>query len=294
MVAAYQSQFEKISNYVNGLPVQALRDCFIYGLRDDIQSGIAIHNPLNLHQTYGLAKLIKEKLSNSRSRSTYAPRYFTYSTTPQLKTSNPSNQLTLQPPLLPTLTKPKSTLPFTRLSPEALQKRRAEGLCFCCLEKFRPRHVCNPPQFFLIADNEDTPNTTHLSNDTEIPSDTTLEDTLTDFPQTPHFLSLSDVAFFGLQSPYTLRITGHIFGHPVSTLIYCGSTHNIIQPRLVSLLKTKDTTITSFPVMVGNSQHLECNSSFQMSHWNSTKKHSWCPYFSFLLKEQTSYWCCMA
>lgn len=73
---------------------------------------------------------------------------------------------------------------------------------------------------------------------------------------------MSDVPFFGLQSPHTLRITGHIFGHPVSTLIYCGSIHNIIQPRLVSLLKTKDTTITSFPVMVGNSQHLECNSFF--------------------------------
>ncbi|KAL4573070.1 hypothetical protein LXL04_019863 [Taraxacum kok-saghyz] len=61
-VAAYQSEFEKISNCVVGLPPHALRDCFISGLRLDIQAELALHGPQTLHQTYGLAKLIEDKL----------------------------------------------------------------------------------------------------------------------------------------------------------------------------------------------------------------------------------------
>ncbi|KAL7585896.1 uncharacterized protein LOC111901634 [Lactuca sativa] len=259
-VAAYQSEFEKTSNCVVGLPTEALRDCFISGLREDIQSEIAIQNPLNLHQTYGLAKLIEEKFSKSRPRPTYTPRSLTYNNTQQITPISTTNQITTQPPLLSTPPKPKPTIPFTRLSPEALQKRRVEGLCFRCPEKFRLGHICNPPQFFLIADNEDTSDATQLTMDVETTTNDTITDTITD--QTPHFLSLSEAAFFGLQSPRTLRVTGHINGHPVTTLIDCGSTYNIIQPRLVSLLKTTPATITPFPVMVGNGQHLECNSFF--------------------------------
>lgn len=81
----------------------------------------------------------------------------------------------------------------------------------------------------------------------------------TDITTPPHFLSLLDAAFFGLQSPCTLRITGYINGRPVTTLIDCGSTHNIIQLRIASLLNNEPTSITPFTVMVGNGQHLECN-----------------------------------
>ncbi|KAL4573362.1 hypothetical protein LXL04_020165 [Taraxacum kok-saghyz] len=53
-VAAYQSEFEKISNCVVGLPPHALRDCFISGLRLDIHAELALHGPQTLQQTYGL------------------------------------------------------------------------------------------------------------------------------------------------------------------------------------------------------------------------------------------------
>lgn len=61
-VAAYQSEFEKINNCDVGLPPYSLRDCFISGLRSDIQAELALHGPQTLHQTYGLVKLIEDKL----------------------------------------------------------------------------------------------------------------------------------------------------------------------------------------------------------------------------------------
>ncbi|KAL4591166.1 hypothetical protein LXL04_004116 [Taraxacum kok-saghyz] len=60
----YQADFEKLSNCVDGLTPIALQNCFISGLRPDIQNEIAIHHPTSLHQTYGLAKLIEDKLQS--------------------------------------------------------------------------------------------------------------------------------------------------------------------------------------------------------------------------------------
>ncbi|GKC22079.1 ty3-gypsy retrotransposon protein [Tanacetum coccineum] len=74
----------------------------------------------------------------------------------------------------------------------------------------------------------------------------------------PQYLSLSPAAFLGLASPKALRITAYIMGHLVTVLVDSGSTHNIIQPHIVSFLKIPITPIPSFPVMVGNGNHIHC------------------------------------
>ncbi|GJT99429.1 ty3-gypsy retrotransposon protein [Tanacetum coccineum] len=261
-VSAYQTEFERISNFVNGLSPEALLNCFISGLRADIQNEIAIHHPTSLQQAYGLAKLIKDKLAGYRPRYNPYPRPPFSTPNPLPKPVNPA--LTANPNFTPATTallptpKPRPPLPFTRLSPEALQKRRAEGLCFRCPEKYQPGHVCNPPQFLLIADNEqpaDTdplPDSEFLNLDHTDPTDN----------HTPYYLALSDAAFYGLQSPRAVRVTGYIGNKPVTVLVDCGSTHNIIQPRIAALLASKPAPITPFPVMVGNGQFLECNNLF--------------------------------
>nr|GEV82553.1 transposon Ty3-I Gag-Pol polyprotein [Tanacetum cinerariifolium] len=122
---------------------------------------MALHNPTTLHQTYGLAKVIEDKLSSHRSRFNQSPRYFSNSTSSPLKPplSTPTNSFTphnnsttahtTTSGILPN-PKPRTPLPFSRLSPEALQKRRADGLCFRCPEKYHPGHVCTPPKSFLL------------------------------------------------------------------------------------------------------------------------------------------------
>lgn len=42
------------------------------------------------------------------------------------------------------------------------------------------------------------------------------------------FWSLSPTTCLGLASPCALRVTGHINGQPVTVLVDCGSTHNIL------------------------------------------------------------------
>nr|GEU32281.1 retroviral aspartyl protease [Tanacetum cinerariifolium] len=170
-----------------------------YSIPPAQRNEIAIHHLTSLHQAYGLAKLIEDKINLAKPRfpttRTYTNPSPSTSTVAQL--SNSQLNLLKSTPLLPAPPSPKPPLPFTRLSPEALQKRRAEGLCFRCPEKFHPCHKCNPPQFLLIVDNDDQPTTDDIFS---MPTET--KHTIPDQsdPNNPLFLSFSDAAAFGLQS----------------------------------------------------------------------------------------------
>ncbi|GJT68017.1 ty3-gypsy retrotransposon protein [Tanacetum coccineum] len=86
-VAAYQTEFERLSNCVVGLPTTALLSCFISGLRSDIQQEIAVSNPT------------------------------------QTTTIKPT---VIPPAILPKLAKQTTSLPTRRLSPEEMQTRRSQ------------------------------------------------------------------------------------------------------------------------------------------------------------------------
>ena len=127
-VSAYQTEFERLSNRVNGLSAQTLKNCFISGLRKDIQNEIALLKPMTLHQVYGQAKLIEEKLAQNKPKVSFTNKQ-SYSTVTNL-TATPTSPANIQSSSTVT-----PSLPFTRLTPEAMQQRRKDGLCFRCLEK---------------------------------------------------------------------------------------------------------------------------------------------------------------
>ncbi|GJS54526.1 ty3-gypsy retrotransposon protein [Tanacetum coccineum] len=267
-VSAYQTEFERLSNCVIGLPPEALLNCFISGLRLDIQQELAILRPYTITQAIGLAKLIEDKTNEQKFRPRYTNqnqnRTTPLSLTPTpILSSTPSASTTTKPPLITTPPKQPQTLPYNRLSADALQQRRAAGLCFRCPERYHPGHKCNPPQFLIIVDNDDTLETpTPILPENEGTTSNHLMFADNDPNKTitaPQYLSLSPAAFLGLASPKALRITAYIMGHPVTVLVDSGSTHNIIQPHIASFLNLSITPIPSFPVMVGNGNHIHCD-----------------------------------
>ncbi|KAJ0828513.1 putative nucleotidyltransferase, Ribonuclease H [Helianthus annuus] len=260
-VPEYQTEFERLSNRITGLSARTLLNCFISGLKPEIQAEMAIIKPNTFEEACGLARRIEDKFNHlfktkppyptkSYSSTNFPTTSATPITTMSSTTTNPTKPVTMTPsatttpPLLPS---PPKTLPFTKLSPEAIQQRRKDGLCFRCPEKFFPGHKCSPPQFMLIVDNED-----QLEPLDDPP------DQQTDNVSPPQFMSLSDAAYFGMSSLQTLRITGYINGTPVTVLVDCGSTHNIIQPRIASLLGLPTKPLQPFAVMVGNGEHIYC------------------------------------
>ncbi|GKB20453.1 ty3-gypsy retrotransposon protein [Tanacetum coccineum] len=127
-----------------------------------------------------------------------------------------------------------------------MHQRKKDGLCFRCPEKYTPGHKCSPPQFLLVVDYDE---------DEGLAITSAPEAHVTMASQ---YYALSDAAFFGFSSSQTLRVTGYISGKPVSILIDCGSTHNIIQPRVATALQLISQPIAPFSVMVGNGQSIQC------------------------------------
>ncbi|XP_076928272.1 uncharacterized protein LOC143592185 [Bidens hawaiensis] len=250
-VIEYQTEFEKVSNRVTGLSRDALLNCYISGLWQDIQNEIAIHKPTTLHAACSLSRLIEDKLGlTPKPKSTFypnkPPNFWQPPSYSSPGSSSTSTNPTKQPPILPTPPKISPSLPVTRLSPEAIAQRRKEGLCFRFPERYSPGHKCSPPQFLLIMDNEETDAESEPAN-TEPPAD-----------PNPKLMSLSDAAFFGLSSNQTLRVTGYIANRPVHILVDSGSTHSIVQPRIAAQLQLQSQPIVPFAVMVGNGQYIQC------------------------------------
>ncbi|GJW57149.1 transposon ty3-G gag-pol polyprotein [Tanacetum coccineum] len=132
-VTAYQTEFERLSNCVVGLPPEALLNCFVSGLRQDIQQELAILRPHTITQAIGLAKLIEDKTNDQIS---------------------PQQILPCQ----------RSSLTSEALAEQAFKSRCRKqtttcliGLCFNCPEKYNPGHKCNPPKFLLLQTGHDPP-----------------------------------------------------------------------------------------------------------------------------------------
>ncbi|GKC12793.1 transposon ty3-G gag-pol polyprotein [Tanacetum coccineum] len=131
-VTAYQTEFKRLSNCVVGLPPEALQNCFVSGLRHDIQQELAILRPHTITQAIGLAKLIKDKTNDQLS----PPQSSNLTNTP----SPTSEKLTIK-----------------HLSPGEMQQRCAEGVCFKCPEKYSLGHQCSLPKFLVFQTGHDPP-----------------------------------------------------------------------------------------------------------------------------------------
>lgn len=204
-----------------------------------IRQEIAILKPSTITEALGLAKLIEAKLKDTRARNL---RFNQYSNLPNT-TYNPN-------PPHPTYTTHNSTpsIPIRKLTPNQLQERRAQGLCYNCDEKFIPGHKCQTPKFLLLMTDEDDP-----LQDPTVP----IED-LPDEEDAPLHFQISPNAIHGHTSPKTLKFTGLIYGVQVNILVDTGSSHNIIQPRIAHHLHLTLSSISPFSVMVGNGEHLVC------------------------------------
>ncbi|KAL6548503.1 hypothetical protein OROGR_008924 [Orobanche gracilis] len=61
-VAAYIDEFQRIGNFVHDLSPSAILNCFLSGLRSDIQKELAILRPINMHEAIDLAKLVEDNI----------------------------------------------------------------------------------------------------------------------------------------------------------------------------------------------------------------------------------------
>lgn len=142
----------------------------------------------------------------------------------QRKFARPSLPARALPP--PTRTALSSSV--KRLTWDEMQRRRAQGLCFNCNDRFMAGHTCRGPQLLLLE--------SHTDNHGIICEDVTEENPTKDKKEELPEPEISLHTLTGWSTPRTMRIKAHIGNQDLMVLIDNGSTHNFINAKMADKL----------------------------------------------------------
>lgn len=108
-----------------------------------------------------------------------------------------------------------------------MKDRREKGLCYHCDKKYTRGHICKNPRLFLIDG---------CWPETEIEMTNEVTDGVVEIEQESS-PEISLHAIIGTNTPQTMRVVGTVFNKSISLLIDSGSTHNFVDPQVVSCLR---------------------------------------------------------
>ena len=222
----YQEEFERLGNRVNGWSKEALMGAFMGGLKMEIAEAVRMFRPRSLKDAISLARMKDDQIQRLQK----SPR--------SIPSNRPSGAVREQ----------NVNTPYKRLSWEEMQKRRAQGLCFNCDERFTSGHRCRQPQLLLLEIMEEDPET-ELSKIEENANVEIPEITL-------HALT-------GWTVNKTMRIRAMVNGRELVILVHSGSTHNFIRDKVSSRLKLPFSSIKPFNVKVASGEPFQCEGKFK-------------------------------
>ncbi|WKA00247.1 hypothetical protein VitviT2T_018626 [Vitis vinifera] len=211
------------------------------GLKPEVADGIRMFKPQSVKETISLAKMRDDQLARQR------------------RFARPSALQASVPVSNPNPPKGSTQVAIKRLSWDEMQKRRAQGLCFNCNERFTPGHKCQAPQLMLLEgciQEDETPEEMGGVNTTREISEIQEDDNGKEPEITLHALT-------GWIVPRTMRIKAIIGAHEVVALIDSGSTHNFISDRVAETLRLPVKPTTPFTVRVANGERLSCKGKYE-------------------------------
>ncbi|KAF9671375.1 hypothetical protein SADUNF_Sadunf12G0040800 [Salix dunnii] len=135
----YIAEFRRLATRIHDLSPTLQLSCFIGGLREGLKQDVKLLCPATVHEAMNFAHEVDAKFQKLR---------FAH---PSI---NSSPKLPLQHNVALTRTRTESTsqkdMPFKKLTPEEIQYKRQNNLCFYCDEKFVRGHKCARKQILLL------------------------------------------------------------------------------------------------------------------------------------------------
>lgn len=237
-------EFEKLGSRVRGWTQKALIGAFMGGLKAEITDGIRMFKPKTLKDAIGLARVRDDQLRRQRKL-----------TRPPIPARAP---LALPPAARDDTLTPAT--PIKRISWEEMQKRRAQGLCFHCNDRFTAGHRCKKPQLLLLEDQRDAVECkeTSVQQASEVNQDTDAVEAQE--PGIEPEITLR--ALTGWFAPRAMRMTAKMGHLEAVVLIDSGLTHNFISECLASMLRLLVVSAERFIVRVANGEKLTCQGCF--------------------------------
>lgn len=237
----YQCEFEKLGNKVRGWMQKALVGTFMGILKVEISNGIRMFKLQSLKEAINLARMRDEQLARQQQFMRPPP------TRAPLALPQPTR---VAPATLAAL--------IRRLSWEEMQRRRVQGLCFNCNERFTVGHRCQKPQLLLLEGYVGAGNMVYedVTDQQTVEFDQGGDTGEVQEPELEPEVTLH--ALTGWITPRTTRMTATMGSHEVMVLIDSGSTHNFISDHLASTLRLLVVPTEPFIVRVANGEQLKC------------------------------------
>ncbi|XP_020258301.1 uncharacterized protein LOC109834681 [Asparagus officinalis] len=240
-VREYLGKFEKTLSLLDDQPSKRhILEKIIGGLKDELRYEVAAARPPSLKGAVSLAKLFEDKQKNEKKvRGNWNV----------FNQGSPSTRTSIETPVQERL---KSSPQVKKLTPEEIQRRRSQNICFTCDEKWHRGHQCKDKRLFILegimtgVTEEDVNDS--LEEEAGHVAVELAESLLRGAP------SISVQAFSGITASHTIRIVGYYKNQAISILIDSGSTHNFINSKLVKKLGLTVTEYSNFDVLVASGE----------------------------------------
>ena len=138
----YIAEFRRLATRIGDLNPTLRLSCFIGGLQEELKNDVKLLRPATVHEAMNFAHEVDAKFQKLR---------FAHSSG---NSSSRLPHLPLQPDVVPARTRTEVTpckdMPFKKLTPEEIQYKRQNNLCFYCDEKFVRGHKCASKQILLL------------------------------------------------------------------------------------------------------------------------------------------------
>lgn len=245
-IVDYHGKFELIRVRVK-MTEAYLVSAYLASLRTDTQMHVRMFQPQTVRQCLMLGRLYEKAHPKKHFQSTWS----------QSKPANNSKGLLLYKKEGSNVVGEKNEkMPWKPLSQEEMSKRRAEGLCYFCDEKYTPGHYLKhkKTQLFMIEAAEE--------EEEELIEQEKTEENDGDCAH----ISVNAVA--GITGYRTMRVKGVSGKRAVFVLVDSGSTHNFIDPKVAMKLNCTILPTGLARVAVADGSKLAVSGRVSNLQWN--------------------------
>ncbi|XP_010507136.1 PREDICTED: uncharacterized protein LOC104783713 [Camelina sativa] len=263
-IKEYNEKFELIRLRLR-LPEDYLVRAYLAGLRTDTQMHIRMFQPQTIRQCWMLGKLYEQahprKGSGMTSNGWQSNKWQTGGNVqPKAGVANNSDWVQKTGNFESTYRPKDNTMqPRKFLSTEEMNKRRSQGLCFFCDEKYSPEHFLThkKKQLYMMDADEVEEKTDELCVE---------EDEGPDMVQDRAQVSVSAVE--GTNDFWTMRVRGYYGKQSVVMLLDSGSTHNFMDLGTLARLKIPSTQPCLTKVFVSDGQKVGVSGKMEKFNWS--------------------------
>jgi hypothetical protein len=216
------------------------RECFISGLKDEIQAQVLMAHPQTWLEATKCIKEAQQVIFSQNKKPSFIPH-------PQ-----PPNPTPLATPLK-----------VQKLTQAEMVEHQLKGLFYNCDEKYFPGHKCKEKKLFMAISEDVSDEDVEVSPEEALPQ----EDDITppsDPPKVEPLISLN--ALTGFSAPQTLKLIGYIKHMKVIILVDSGNTHNFIHHHLAQEINCYIHVVNNFQIMIANGGSMKCGGCCENVH----------------------------